>query len=81
MSRTAAIRIKSYAIATRSLRDRDSIIRLSQSQWRTRVEAFLERPDGCKLVYVIDDFTDPWLAAPTVLFVHGLAESTEAWRA
>jgi len=45
------------------------------------VEAFLERPDGCKLFYVIDDFTDPWRSAPTMLFVHGLAESTEAWRA
>ena len=42
---------------------------------------FLQRPDGCKLFYVIDDFTDTWRAAPTVLFVHGLAESTEAWRA
>ncbi len=45
------------------------------------MEAFLERPDSCKLFYVIDDFIDPWRAAPTVLFVHGLAESTEAWRA
>ena len=45
------------------------------------MEAFLERPDGCRLHYEIDDFTDPWRAAPTILFVHGLAESTEAWRA
>ena len=45
------------------------------------MEAFLQRPDGCKLFYIIDDFTDAWRPAPTVLFVHGLAESTEAWRA
>ena len=45
------------------------------------MEAFLTRPDDCKLFYVIDDFTDPWRTAPIVLFVHGLAESTEAWRA
>jgi pimeloyl-ACP methyl ester carboxylesterase len=45
------------------------------------VDAFLERPDGCRLFYTIDDYTDPWTTAPTVLFVHGLAESTEAWRA
>lgn len=44
-------------------------------------EAFLDRPDGCKLFHTIDDCTDPWTTAPTVLFVHGLAESTEAWRA
>ena len=44
------------------------------------MEAFLQRPDGCRLFYVIDDFTDAWRPAPTVLFVHGLAESTEAWR-
>lgn len=42
---------------------------------------FLERPDGCKLFYTIDDCTDPWRKAETLLFVHGLAESGEAWRA
>ncbi len=45
------------------------------------MEATLTRPDGCKLFYTIDDYTDPWRAAETVLFVHGLAESGEAWRA
>ena len=44
------------------------------------MEALLERPDGCKLFYQVDDFTDPWRKAETVLFVHGLAESGEAWR-
>ena len=45
------------------------------------MEASLDRPDGCKLYYRVDDFTDPWCAPETVLFVHGLAESGEAWRA
>jgi pimeloyl-ACP methyl ester carboxylesterase len=44
------------------------------------LEAFLERPDGCKLFYRVDDYTDPWRQAETVLFIHGLAESSEAWR-
>lgn len=33
------------------------------------------------LHYTVDDFTDPWSAPETVLLVHGLAESGEAWRA
>ncbi len=45
------------------------------------VQAFLTRPDGCNLFYTMDDFTDPWREPETALFVHGLAESTEACRA
>ena len=30
---------------------------------------------------MIDDFTDPWTQPETVLLVHGLAESGQAWRA
>ena len=45
------------------------------------MEHTLERPDGCRIFYTIDDYTDPWRKAETVLFVHGLAESGEAWRA
>ena len=36
---------------------------------------------GRDLFYQIDDFTDPWLAAETVILLHGNAESGEAWRA
>jgi len=36
--------------------------------------------DGTRLHYVIDDYTDRWTQAPTVLFLHGLGECTEAWR-
>lgn len=32
------------------------------------------------LSYAVDDFTDPWEPSPTVLMLHGLAESGEAWR-
>ena len=35
----------------------------------------------CKLYYKIDDHTDPWTRADTVVFVHGFTENTEAWRA
>ena len=45
------------------------------------MESYLDRPGGCRLFYTVDDYTDPWLEPPTVLFVHGLAESGEAWRA
>ena len=44
------------------------------------MDKFLQRPDGCRLFYRIDDYTDPWRTPPTILFVHGLAESGEAWR-
>jgi 3-oxoadipate enol-lactonase len=36
---------------------------------------------GVDLFYQIDDFTDPWSSPETVVFLHGLAESGEAWRA
>ncbi|WP_345252350.1 alpha/beta fold hydrolase [Pigmentiphaga soli] len=32
------------------------------------------------LHYRIDDHTDPWVQPPVVLFVHGFAENTQAWR-
>lgn len=34
----------------------------------------------CEIAYVVDDFTDPWSDPQTVLMLHGLAESGEAWR-
>ncbi len=36
---------------------------------------------GVELHYVVDDFTDPWQPAETIVLIHGLAESAEAWRA
>ena len=41
---------------------------------------YLDLPD-CRLFYTIDDHTDPWARADSVVFVHGFTESTEAWRA
>ena len=35
---------------------------------------------GVELHLEIDDYTDPWSSPDTVLMVHGLAESTLAWR-
>ena len=37
--------------------------------------------DGRRLYWRVDDFTDPWKRAPTVLLIHGFAETSEAWRA
>ena len=41
---------------------------------------YLEISD-VKLFYQIDDYTDPWTKAETILFVHGFTETHEAWRA
>lgn len=38
-------------------------------------------PSGFDLYYQVDDFTDPWCDAETVVLFHGNAESGEAWRA
>jgi len=40
----------------------------------------LKLPD-CDLFYQVDDFTDPWTDADTVLMLHGNAESSLAWYA
>ena len=45
------------------------------------MDYILKRPDGCNIFYTVDDCTDPWRKPETMLFVHGLAESGEAWRA
>lgn len=39
-----------------------------------------ETAPGIKVHYTVDDFTDPWSPAPTIVFIHGLAESGEAFR-
>jgi pimeloyl-ACP methyl ester carboxylesterase len=41
----------------------------------------LETAPGVSVFYRVDDFTDPWTPTPTVLMLHGLAESGEAFRA
>lgn len=43
--------------------------------------ALLETAPGVSISYRVDDFTDPWAPASTVLMIHGLAESGEAFRA
>jgi pimeloyl-ACP methyl ester carboxylesterase len=41
----------------------------------------VETAPGVIVHYAVDDHTDPWTAPPTVLMLHGLAESRESWRA
>lgn len=44
------------------------------------MEAYFEAEPGVRIRYLVDDFTDPWRDAETVLMVHGFAESADAWR-
>jgi pimeloyl-ACP methyl ester carboxylesterase len=43
--------------------------------------AFFEVEPGVRIRYFVDDFTDPWRSADTVMMVHGFAEGADAWRA
>lgn len=45
------------------------------------VKRFLAVSSGAHLCYRVDDYTDPWRRAETVVFVHGFGESGQAWRA
>ncbi|QHE83715.1 alpha/beta fold hydrolase [Hydrogenophaga sp. BPS33] len=40
----------------------------------------LVREHGVRLAYVLDDHTDPWRDAQTIIFVHGFTENLHAWR-
>ncbi len=40
----------------------------------------VEIEPGINLHVAVEDYTDPWRPADTVLMIHGLAESGEAWR-
>jgi 3-oxoadipate enol-lactonase len=40
----------------------------------------LEIAPGVALAYTVDDYTDPWRDAETIILLHGIAESGEAWR-
>src|SRR4051812_30233783 len=41
---------------------------------------YLQLNTETQLHYQLDDFTDPWSRADSVLLIHGFTESTEAWR-
>lgn len=41
----------------------------------------IETAPGIRVHLRLDDFSDPWAPAPTILMLHGLAESGEAFRA
>lgn len=40
---------------------------------------YLERPGGLSLHYTVDDFTDPWREAPTLVLQHGNGRSGRFW--
>ena len=42
---------------------------------------YFERAGEPRLHYELDDYTDPWKKAPTILLQHGYARSTKFWRA
>jgi len=42
---------------------------------------WIEVSPGVNLYSQIHDFTDPWIVAPTIVMVHGFAESSAAWYA
>ena len=44
------------------------------------VEHWVAVESGIKLHVVIDDFTDPWRKAETVLMIHSMGQNLEAWR-
>jgi len=46
-----------------------------------KMDGYHTLSDGHRLYWRLDDFTDPWKVAPTVLLIHGFAETSEAWRA
>src|SRR5262249_43193008 len=37
--------------------------------------------DGIRIAYTIDDFTDPWRQAPTLLLLHAAMGSSKRWYA
>lgn len=43
-------------------------------------EHWLEVESGIRLHVAIDDFTDPWRRAESVLMVHSMGQNLEAWR-
>lgn len=44
------------------------------------VEHWLEVEPGIKLHVVVDDYTDSWRKAETVLMIHSMGQNLEAWR-
>ncbi|ATE64180.1 alpha/beta fold hydrolase [Rhizorhabdus dicambivorans] len=51
------------------------------SMGRPQTDHRMAMPDGAILHVAIDDFTDPWVQAGSIVFLHGLAESGLLWRA
>ena len=45
------------------------------------VKSRIDIATGITLAYAVDDFTDPWRTPETIVLLHGIAETSEAWRA
>lgn len=43
-------------------------------------EGVTELANGVQIAWQLDDFTDPWLQPPTVMLLHGIAETSDAFR-
>jgi pimeloyl-ACP methyl ester carboxylesterase len=44
------------------------------------MQSSIEIGTGITMAYRLDDFTDPWRNAETIILLHGIAETGEAWR-
>ena len=42
---------------------------------------YVTLPDGAKLHYRVDDFTDPWTTPETVVLLHGYVRNSNFWYA
>ena len=42
---------------------------------------YLQLKPESRIHYEVDDWTDPWARAESIVMIHGFAERTEAWRA
>ena len=40
---------------------------------------YVDISTGVRLAYSLDDYTDPWADAETIILIHGIAESGDAW--
>jgi 3-oxoadipate enol-lactonase len=54
---------------------------VGRREGETQRMPLLERPGKPSIHYVVDDHTDPWRNAPTLVLQHGYGRSTEFWRA
>jgi 3-oxoadipate enol-lactonase len=42
---------------------------------------YVNLPDGARIFYRVDDFTDPWSQPETILMLHGFCRNSRFWYA